>query len=58
MSTTTTTTHLQTTAFGSRCGAILTADNATGRMDRVTCHICRPSLALDALHANLRAAGR
>ena len=50
MSTTTTIRHLQTTAFTSRCGAILTADNATGRMDRVTCPICRPSLALDALY--------
>jgi hypothetical protein len=41
--------HLQTAATTVRCGSPFSEDTASSDLAVVTCHICRPSLAVDAL---------
>lgn len=41
--------HLQVSSMAVRCGASFDLGTATADLQRVTCPICRPSLALDAL---------
>lgn len=43
--------HLQVNSMQVRCSAVFDRGTASADMDRVTCPICRPSLALNALRA-------
>jgi hypothetical protein len=43
--------HLQVNSMRVRCGAAFDLGTASADMDRVTCPICRPSLAVAATNA-------